>query len=225
MGKLGKELLAFKGCMADRVGPEAQAVVEASDASLLAAGVGRDAPALGEIAPDFELPDQDGTIHALKDLLADGPAVLLFIRGAWCPFSEIVLRAYDKIAPRLRRMGARMAAVTPSTQDQTHALVERNRLSFPVLFDRDNGVARAWRLAYSLPEPMRGLFERLDHPLPRMNGTDTWELPCSATFVIAPDGRVAAVQVDPRKMVRMEPAEALAAVQAIVTPESVAALG
>src|SRR5689334_1007863 len=36
----------------------------------------------GDIAPDFELPDQDGTPRRLSDLVADGPVVLFFYPAA-----------------------------------------------------------------------------------------------------------------------------------------------
>jgi peroxiredoxin len=197
--------------------------VSAAEAELLAAGIGRDAPQVGDVAPDFALSDQDGKIHQLSEMLVQGPVVLLFIRGAWCPFSEIVLRSYERIARDLRRLGASMVAIAPSLPEMGRALVSRNRLSLPLLFDRDNQTARAWRVAFPLAAALRPLFERLGHPLPKMNGTESWELPASATFVIAPDGRIGAAHVDPRKSVRMEPAEVLAAVRAIPALQTVPA--
>lgn len=36
---------------------------------------------VGTMAPDFSLPDRDGTTVNLHDLLAKGPVVLVFLRG------------------------------------------------------------------------------------------------------------------------------------------------
>jgi peroxiredoxin len=36
---------------------------------------------VGKAAPDFELPDASGQLHRLTDLRADGPVVLVFLRG------------------------------------------------------------------------------------------------------------------------------------------------
>ncbi len=35
----------------------------------------------GSPAPDFELADVDGTVHRLSQMVADGPVVLVFLRG------------------------------------------------------------------------------------------------------------------------------------------------
>jgi hypothetical protein len=41
------------------------------------------APRVGEKAPEFELPDQNGKSVALGDLLSPNGAVLIFYRGHW----------------------------------------------------------------------------------------------------------------------------------------------
>jgi peroxiredoxin len=35
------------------------------------------------LAPEFELNDTSGATHRLSDLIADGPAVVVFYRGYW----------------------------------------------------------------------------------------------------------------------------------------------
>ncbi len=41
------------------------------------------APGVGEIVPDFELPDSTGAARRLSDLVADGPRIFIFYRGHW----------------------------------------------------------------------------------------------------------------------------------------------
>jgi hypothetical protein len=41
------------------------------------------AASTGEAAPAFSLPDSQGNQVALSDLVADGPAVVVFYRGHW----------------------------------------------------------------------------------------------------------------------------------------------
>lgn len=58
--------------------PFFQAQLEAGEQHLERAVV----PKVGDLAPEFSLPGTDGQV-ALADLIADGPAVLLFLRGHW----------------------------------------------------------------------------------------------------------------------------------------------
>ena len=63
--------------------------------SSCAGNLGRMKP--GQLAPDFSLPDQDGTPHSLTSLLANGPLVLFFYPAAStpvctaeaCPFRDL----------------------------------------------------------------------------------------------------------------------------------------
>lgn len=41
------------------------------------------APQVGEVAPDFMLPDQDGKLVKLSDSRSAGPVLLVFYRGYW----------------------------------------------------------------------------------------------------------------------------------------------
>ena len=49
------------------------------------ARAGTAAPAIVERLPSFLLPDQDGHLVSLESLLGDGPLVVAFVRGHWCP--------------------------------------------------------------------------------------------------------------------------------------------
>ena len=53
-----------------------------------------DAIKVGDRAPVFELPDAHGRPIRLAERLLDGPVVLSFYRGAWCPFCNLQLRAF-----------------------------------------------------------------------------------------------------------------------------------
>jgi peroxiredoxin len=218
MAKLHTELDAFKACLIDRLGPESAAELKAEEARTLAAAeTGPQPPRVGEIAPDFVLPDLDGAPVRLQDVLRQGPAVLLFFRGGWCPFCTITLRAYQAIQPALTKLGASLIAIAPQRPEEQRDMAEIHGLRMRLLVDHDNATARAWNLAYELPPTIRKLYQRLGHPIPERNGTDAWEMPFPATFVLRGDGRVMRAHYDPRISKRMEPADALATVRAMTT--------
>jgi peroxiredoxin len=95
--------------------------------------------------------------------------------------------------------------------DNSLSTSEKNKLRFPVLSDVGNHVARRYGLVFKLSEALRGPMEKFGIDLAKVNGDPSWELPITATYVIAPNGivRLAFVDADYRR--RLEPAEILAA--------------
>lgn len=68
---------------------------------LVGEGVGMDGPQVGDIAPDFELPDALGLYVRSQDLLANGPLVINFYRGNWCPYCNLELRTLQRHLPQI----------------------------------------------------------------------------------------------------------------------------
>jgi peroxiredoxin len=152
-------------------------------------------------APDFRLPDVRGNPVSLADLLRRGPVVLTFYRGGWCPYCNIQLRAYQAVLPRIAALGARLAAISPQLPEQSFATAQTDELTFDVLSDVGNHAARRFGLVYALPEELRAALRSNNKALPGINGDESWELPVPATYVIAPNGRIALayIEVDYRK--------------------------
>jgi peroxiredoxin len=202
----------------DRVTPEKRAILAEAEAALLAADPASRTPQPGGIAPDFSLPDQCGEQVALHERLARGPVVLVFFRGAWCPYCTLTLRAWQEALPALRRVGGQILAVSPQPTQGCARMADRDMLDFRVLSDAGNQVARLYGVAYEMPEGLRPFYRKLGHDLPEINGTGDWVAPLPATFVIRPDGRVAHVHVGPLAHQRMEPREAIAMVREMSAP-------
>lgn len=212
---LTRQLNAFYAGFRQRLTPRDRIAVE-NAAELLRADVAtRQIPKPGDLAPDFTLPDQHGRLIHLSERLGRGPVVLLFIRGAWCPFCTLTLRAYQAALPAIHDAGADLLAITPQGADTSCIMAERDLLAFPTLSDHDNKVATAYGIAYELDPGVRSLYQRLGHDLPRVNGTNNWRIPLPATFVVASDGRVVLSHLNTRIYQRLEPAEAVRALHTV----------
>jgi peroxiredoxin len=218
---LAKELEAFRTSLLGRISRDLAASFRRAEAELLASGIGRDAPREGDTAADFTLSDEHGRPVRLYAMLEQGPVVLVFYRGGWCPFCTISLRALQRVLPMLRAHRAQAIGISPELPVHARATVERNGLGFPLLHDADNRVADEWHLVHELHPELRPLYERLGHAVPDMNGTHDWKLPLPAGFVIAPDRRIVLARIDPRLYVRMEPADAVAAVAALESARTI----
>ncbi|TWT56028.1 peroxiredoxin-like family protein [Allorhodopirellula solitaria] len=169
---------------------------------------------VGEKAPDFELPNPQGEIVSLSKLLAQGPLVVTFYRGSWCPYCNLQLRAMQQRLPEIHALDAELVAISPAVPDQSLSQAQQQELAFPVLSDQDARVASAYGVAWNVPDTI------LDHmrndrklDLADINGGNASVLPIPATFVLNRDGVVTwrFVNVDYRQ--RAEPADVVAALR------------
>lgn len=163
----------------------------------------------GDPAPDFVLPDAEGSPVALSSLLRQGPVVLSFFRGGWCPFCSLELRAYQQIVSSIESVGASLAAIGPESPAHLRETIRENAVRFPVLHDADNAVARRFGLVYRIPEALRAVYEGFGLDLPARNGSTSFELPVPATYLVDTEGRIrrSFVEVDPTR--RGEPSDFL----------------
>ncbi len=210
---LTRQLEAFRaGWLARLPANERKSILAAAE-DLRAGGPDRNPVHRGDAAPGFGLPDQYGRLVHLSDRLANGPVVVLFARGGWCPFCTLTLRAYQAALPAIHAAGGDLLAITPQPADTCYAIAERDLLAFPVLSDAGNAVAEEYGVAYELAPVLQRVYRRLGHDLPRLNRTGNWRVPLPATFVIGSDGRVLSAHVDPVAHRRLEPGEVVATLE------------
>ncbi len=212
---LEQQLAAFKAEFARTAPAGRPALYEAKIAELRASFAMEAAIGIDDQAPDFELPDPHGKMLSLSDLLRSGPAVVTFYRGGWCPYCNIQLRAYQAALPEMAALGARLVAISPQLPDGSLSTAETNELTFDVLSDVGNTVARRFGLVYALPEELRAALRSNNKALPGINGDDSWELPVPATYVIDRDRRVALADIDVDYRNRLDPEAILAALKSL----------
>jgi peroxiredoxin len=165
----------------------------------------------GDKIEDFTLAGADGEPTTLAALVADGPAVLVFYRGQWCPYCNLTLRTYQQeVLPELTALGATLAAISPQRPDGSLPVAE---LEFPVLSDVGSTVARGLGLSYPVSAPVREAMEALGTDLEEVNGM--WELVHPAVVVVDRDRVLRFVDVHPDFTTRTEPAAILEAVKSL----------
>jgi peroxiredoxin len=173
------------------------------------------APRVGDRAPDFALHDQLGRPVSLAGELEQGPVVLVFYRGEWCPYCNLLLRTYGLRAADFSARGARLVAVSPQTPDNSLTMAEKHSLEFPVLSDEGGEVIGTYGLKYDVDEPTHSLLEGVGVDVAKFNGKGGWILPAPAVFVIDRKGIVRFAGVNGNFTERVEPDEALAAVDSL----------
>jgi len=164
----------------------------------------------GEQAPDFTLPDSRGNVVTLSQLLTQGPVVMTFFRGQWCPYCHLQLRAYQEALSHIQARGASLVAISPQTPYHSRALAEKLELTFALLSDMGNQVARQFGLVFTIAEAVRGAHKQVCADLPAFNGTDSWDLPMAGTFLIDQSGTARMAFVDPDFTRRLDPSVIIA---------------
>jgi peroxiredoxin len=207
---LGERLLEIKARTRELGRPENLQIQEGAIADLRASGVAERILPVGSRAPEFELSDAGGKIIRSSELLAGGPLIVTFFRGRWCPYCVATLEALHAIHAKLKELGASLVAISPQTLKQNGFTVDQHKLAFPVLSDPGNEVGHKFGVAYKLPEELQGLNRRIFVNLEFINGSQDWELPMPAVFVIARDGLVSFAEAhadytqrtDPQRILR-----------------------
>ena len=160
---------------------------------------------VGDEAPDFSLINQTGEVVSLYQTLEDGPVILTWYRGGWCPYCNITLAFLQEKLPEFEDAGAQLLALTPELPDSSMSTAEKHELSFDVLSDVGNVIAREYGVVFELTEAVATRYQN-GFNLHAFNGDESNELPLAATYIIDTDGviKYAFLDVDYRN--RAEPA-------------------
>src|SRR5438067_610566 len=176
--------------------------VDAFSQRLRRAQAGADSPQTGEKMPPFVLPDHEGQLVTLDQVLARGPAVIAFHRGHWCPFCRLSMIALAEIEQRLGPV--QIVAISTETQRYTRMLREQTGAKFPVLTDMDGAYAMSLSIAVWLDDKLACMISEVGWDVPLYQGGKEWVLPIPAVFMVRRDGIIAARHIDPDYRQRME---------------------
>lgn len=214
---LQTELDAYRAAWEARVGAEIARLIGGDIEDLRQSGILEKVAQPGDAFPAaVPLRDAHDRAFDLEALIARKPVILTFYRGGWCPYCNLELRAYQALLPQIHAAGAELVAVSPELPDHSLDTSEKNALSFTVLSDTGNALASRLGIRFTLSDAVKPFYEKAGHALPARNGEGSWSMPMPATFVIGKGGRIVSAFVEPDYRKRMDPKQALAALQQAV---------
>lgn len=194
--------------------PEFMKGVDAEIAKAKAFQEGSDALVVGDKAPDFTLPDAKANTVSLSTLVSQGPVVVTFYRGSWCPYCNLQLSALQSRLADIKKLGASLVAISPQVPDDSLSEDEINKMDFIVLSDQDAKVAAQYGVAWKVPE---FLIEHMKNDrqldLESINNGNSNILPIPATFVLNKSGEVTWRYVDVDYRTRSEPQDIIDALK------------
>jgi peroxiredoxin len=196
-----------------RLGPHFAEAVDALVSRLAESDAGSTAPNVGDPMPSFLLPDEQGRLVRLDDLLGEGPVAIAFHRGQWCPYCRINIDALARAEEEIAAEHRHITAIVPDRQRFAAWLKSDAKAPFPVLTDVDNGYAMSLGLAIYVGDEMKRMMVSSGWDPSVSQGTENWMLPIPATFIVGTDGIINARFVDPDYRMRMAIEDMLAALR------------
>ncbi|MDQ1121485.1 peroxiredoxin-like family protein [Microbacterium trichothecenolyticum] len=182
-----------------QIGDRLAAVFSGEQADLRRFGAPAGALGEGDTAPDASLLDAEGTPTSFSAALDGTASVVVFYRGAWCPYCNITLRSYQEgLVPALRERGAQLIAVSPQTPDGSAQAVTNGSLEFAVLSDPANALAEQFGIVTEPSVEARAAHTELGFDVADSNADETARIPFPSVYVIDQAGviRFADVHVD-----------------------------
>jgi peroxiredoxin len=202
----------LKAVASERLPAEVLAVFDGSIADFLDQGIPTDSIRAGDVLEPFTLADANGTPVSLDHIVENGPAVIVFYRGGWCPYCNLALRTYQKeLLPQLGAFGARLVAVSPQSPDESLSTVEKAALEFTVLSDPGARLADRIGIAFDQADDVLAAQRKLGLDLTRVNAEGAVRLPRPTVLVVDQDRIVRFVDVQPDYTARTEVADVIAA--------------
>jgi len=160
---------------------------------------------VGGKMPTFTLSDSAGKPVKSNDLLKQGNLVVVFYRGAWCPFCNLYLKKLQENISQIKAQGANVLAISVENPDSSTAIAAKNKIDFAVLSDPNFEVARQFGIVYEMPKETSELYKSKGLDLAAYNSTAKAELPLAATYIVNKKGEIvyAFLETDYKK--RAEP--------------------
>lgn len=202
---LASQIAAMQAEMIPQIPEAALDTMMSATQALIDTGQAGKALNVGETCPDFTLNNARGDSVSLGEQLKNGPLVISFYRGAWCPYCNLEIRALKEELQAIRQQGADLIAISPQLPDKSLSQAEELKLEFEILSDIDNQLARQFGLIFTLPESIREVYDAFGIDVVDHNGNDKFELPIPATYIVDKDKTIRYAFVNADYTQRLEP--------------------
>ena len=216
MPTIAEQANEIKATAASRLPAEVVAVFGSEQAALAAAGIPAGAVSVGDRLAPFALPDATGRTRTLEELTADGPAVIVFYRGGWCPYCNITLRTYQRdLLPQLADYSARLVAISPETPDASLSTQEKAELTYTVLSDTAAELATALGITFQPSEDGLTAQRELGVDIRTTRADHGTLLPMPTVLIVDRDHVVRFVDIHPDYTGRTETNDILTALETL----------
>lgn len=146
---------------------------------------------VGSKAPKFKTTDIDGNAVVMKDLLKQGPVVIIFYRGEWCPVCNRYLAELNNSLPEIKKKGATVLVISPEMDTHVQKTKENTSSDFVFVSDKDSKICESYDVLFTVTEAyQKKINNKFDKDIAEYNGQDVAKLPVPATYVVDQEGKI-----------------------------------
>lgn len=163
----------------------------------------------GASIPKVAVHDSAGERVSLQSLAKDGPTVIVFFRGSWCPICTRHFQDLIKIHPEVVKLGAKMIAISPDTVENSLANTKKLKTPFSLYSDSDVAAASAFGLAFRVDDATITKYKGFGIDLEKASGHDHHALPVPAVYIVDEAGKILYAHSNPDYTKRLDGATIL----------------
>lgn len=147
--------------------------------------------AIGDQAPHFSLLDADSTYFDLTEALQQGPVLVVFYRGQWCPFCNKHLSALNDSLELLQAKGIQVVAISPENPEYLQKMATKTGGGIRLLYDSAYLTARAFDVLFDPGKATKAMINTaMKANMKAAHGQEAQLLPVPGSFLINTDGQI-----------------------------------
>ncbi|KAG9242368.1 thioredoxin-like protein [Calycina marina] len=206
---LERDLAAVNASIAEKMPLETRQKISSANTQFQASFDPKTTIQNGDTFPAFRLRDALGQEVSRDELLIQGPLLITFYRGGWCPYCNLALRSLHLNMGKFLEKGVQLVAISPEVPDASLSTTEKHDLKFTVLSDAGNQLANDLGILFVQDDKLRPIYQSFGFDLKKHNGDDSFAVPIPATFLLDKSGVVKNSFIDPDYTKRLDPTTAL----------------
>ncbi|MDB4655214.1 AhpC/TSA family protein [Flavobacteriales bacterium] len=145
---------------------------------------------IGDKAPNFVALDQFEKRVSLKERLANGPVIIVFYRGQWCPHCNRHMSQIQDSLQMILDAGASVIAITPEKGDKIEKTMKKSGADFSIVYDENHHIMDKYHVTFKLSGWKRFIYGLGGININKASGNKDSALPVPSTYIIAKDGTI-----------------------------------
>lgn len=145
---------------------------------------------IGDKAPNFVALDQFEKRVSLTERLANGPVIIVFYRGQWCPHCNRHMSQIQDSLQMILDAGASVIAITPEKGEKIEKTMKKSGADFSIVYDEKHRIMDKYHVTFKLSGWKRFIYGLGGINVNKASGNKDSALPVPATYIIAKDGTI-----------------------------------